>query len=54
MKLVPIYDPVNAQAGPQFGLEARGHMQRSTYEGSTTRRVVRQDEAWFERTFALL
>ncbi|HLF77335.1 MAG TPA: FG-GAP-like repeat-containing protein, partial [Dehalococcoidia bacterium] len=54
MKLVPIYDPANAQAGPQYGLEVRGTVQRATHEGSSAAHFVMQEEEPFECTFALL
>ncbi|MBI2704259.1 MAG: RnfABCDGE type electron transport complex subunit D [Actinobacteria bacterium] len=54
LKIVLVYDTANAQAGPQYGLEARGAERRVTYEGSTAPRVVDETSSPFERTFALL
>ena len=54
MRLVLVYDPQNAQAGPRYGLETRGTVRRRTYDGIGSVRVARQEEVPFERTFALL
>lgn len=54
IKLVPVYDTANAQAGPRFGLEVRGWIDRVTYEASNANRSVREAGVPCERTFALL
>jgi VCBS repeat protein/ASPIC/UnbV protein len=52
--LVPVYDVANAQAGPQYGLEVRGTMNRITYAASNPDRPLTEEAVPCERTFALL
>ncbi len=54
MKLVPVYDGANAQAGPQVGIEVRGRVRRVPYEGTTAARPGGEEDSPFERTFALV
>ncbi|MEJ5253722.1 MAG: hypothetical protein WHS89_00075 [Acidimicrobiales bacterium] len=53
MVIVPVYDPRNAQAGPQFGVEVHGTVTLRPYGGSPpTTRAPSAPES-FERVFAL-
>ena len=57
MKLIPVFDAANNQAGPQFGLELHGTMHRATYEhagGGMLNAKLSDEEVPVAVTFALL
>lgn len=53
MVIVPVYDPKNAQAGPQFGVEVHGTVTYTTYGGSPPTTAAPSPPERVERVFAL-
>ncbi|WP_208028092.1 RnfABCDGE type electron transport complex subunit D [Rhabdothermincola sediminis] len=53
MVIVPVYDPKNAQAGPQFGVEVHGTVTYTTYGGTPPTTGVPSLPEPYERVFAL-
>jgi hypothetical protein len=54
MRIVPVYDPRNAQSGPQFGVEVDGTVTYTPVGGPGTTAGSPGEPQPFERVFALL